>query len=132
MRPKLSISMQIYDLRGNIAMAQAGGMKCWMLNVNLWEMKSFAFVRFRCSSFAFEASDFALRATTGQVGGQAVVSPTAGQKKADMMKKETFSFVSSVFGLWERFASSELVEGLTAITRVIVAASHSHQPLITT
>jgi hypothetical protein len=52
------------------------------------------------------------------------------------------NYISVVFGLWERFASSELVEGLTAITRVIVAAplekqrdasrGHSHQALITT
>jgi len=44
--------------------------------------------------------------------------------------------------LWERFASSELVDDLTAIARVIVAAllekqrdasrSHSQQPLIAT
>jgi len=53
-----------------------------------------------------------------------------------------FNFILVAFGLWERFASSELVDDLTAITRVIVAAplekqrdaskSHSHQPLITT
>ena len=89
MKDKISISMQIYELSGDIAMPQAGGMKCWMLSVNLWEMKSFAFVRFRCSSFAFEASDFALRATTGQVGGQAVVNPTAGQKKGWSDLKKT-------------------------------------------
>jgi hypothetical protein len=56
-------------------------------------------------------------------------------------KKKLCSFVSVVFGFWERFASSELVDDLTAITRVIVAAplekqrdasrNHSHQPLIT-
>jgi len=53
-----------------------------------------------------------------------------------------FNFILVAFGFWERFASSELVDDLTAITRVIVAAplekqrdasrSHSHQPLITT
>jgi len=58
-----------------------------------------------------------------------------------MSLKKLGSLVSVDFGLWERFASSELVDGLTAITRVIVAAplekqrdasrSHSHQPLIT-
>jgi hypothetical protein len=46
-------------------------------------------------------------------------------------KKKLCSFVSVVFGFWERFASSELVDDLTAITRVIVAGNHSHQPLIT-
>jgi hypothetical protein len=53
------------------------------------------------------------------------VSPAAGLKKRPVKsKKKLCSFESFVFGLWERF--------LTAITRVIVAGGHSHQPLITT
>jgi hypothetical protein len=38
--------------------------------------------------------------------------------------KKLCSFISVVFGLRERF--------LTAISRIIVAGGHSHQPLITT
>jgi len=52
------------------------------------------------------------------------VSPAAGPKKRPVYsKKKLCSLVSVVFGLWERF--------LTAITRSIVAGSHSHQPLMT-
>jgi hypothetical protein len=40
------------------------------------------------------------------------------------MIKKLCSFESAVFGLWERF--------LTAITQVIVAGGHSHQPLTST
>jgi hypothetical protein len=46
--------------------------------------------------------------------------PLAKKKRPVNSKKKLCGFVSVVIGLWERF--------LTAITRVIVARGHSHQP----
>jgi hypothetical protein len=51
-------------------------------------------------------------------------SATAGRERPVKSIKKLYSFVSAVLGLWERF--------LTAISRVIVAAGHSHQPLTST
>jgi len=60
-----------------------------------------------------------------RVGGSRF-SPVAGLKNGQLnqKRKKFCCFVSAVLGLWERF--------LTAISRVIVAEGHSHQPLTST
>ncbi len=66
-----------------------------------------------------------------QVSGVRCQRRRWSEKQPVKSKKKHCGFVSVVIGLWERFASSELVDDLTAITRVIVARGHSHQPLVT-
>jgi hypothetical protein len=69
----------------------------WQFHFLPWHSPSLIKKGFGIPTSPYQASDFALRATTGQVAGQAGFSPTTDRITPSLIKKERFKIGLLIF-----------------------------------